>query len=214
MLGYIIMKIVAISDTHGMHDKVNVPDGDLLIHAGDFCSYGTRQDLEDFCLWLKVLPHKYKIVVAGNHDRIAQENFAFTNGVIDSAGAIYLEDDLAVINGIKIYGSPWTPIFMNWYFMSNRGADIAKKWAKIPFDTDVLVTHGPPYGIMDKVNHLSQGCEDLLCRIKELDLLAHVFGHIHEGYGHGQVSFSPMMVNASICNDKYKPINKPIVFEV
>ena len=208
------MKIVAISDTHGMHGNINIPDGDLLIHAGDFCSYGTMQNLEDFCSWLKVLPHKYKIVVAGNHDRIAQENFAFTNDVIDSAGAIYLEDDLAIINGIKIYGSPWTPMFMNWYFMANRGADIAKKWAKIPSDTDVLVTHGPPYGIMDEVNHLSQGCEDLLNRIKELDLLVHIFGHIHEGYGCRQMPFSPIMVNASICNDNYKPINKPIIFEV
>ncbi len=208
------MKIVAISDTHGMHGNITIPDGDLLIHAGDFCSHGTMQNLEEFCLWLKVLPHKHKIVVAGNHDRIAQENFAFTNDVIDSSGAIYLEDDLAVINGIKIYGSPWTPRFMDWYFMANRGADIAKKWAKISSDTDMLVTHGPPYGIMDKVNHLSQGCEDLLNRIKELDLLVHIFGHIHEGYGCRQMPFSPIMVNASICNDNYKPINEPIVFEI
>ena len=208
------MKIVAISDTHGMHGSINVPDGDLLIHAGDFCSHGTMQNLEDFCSWLKILPHKHKIVVAGNHDRIAQENFTFTNDVIDSAGAIYLEDDLAIINGLKIYGSPWTPMFMNWYFMAKRGADIAKKWAKIPSDTDVLVTHGPPYGIMDKVNRSSQGCENLLYRIKELDLLAHIFGHIHEGYGYGQMSLSQMMVNASICNDKCDPINEPIVFEI
>ncbi|MEA3334008.1 MAG: hypothetical protein U9Q58_10500 [Pseudomonadota bacterium] len=114
---------------------------------------------------------------------------------------------MAIINGIKIFGSPWTPMFMNWCFMAQRGVEIARKWAKIPADIDVLVTHGPPYGVMDNVNYLSQGCEELLHRIKELDLLAHIFGHIYEGYGFRRMPFGPIMVNASVCNDKYKPIS-------
>lgn len=209
------MRIVTIADTHGMHDKVNVPDGDVLIHAGDFCSHGTMKDLEDFCAWLGVLPHKYKIIVAGNHDRIAQENFVFVNDAIDSAGGIYLEDEQAVIKGVKFYGSPWTPSFMNWHFMADRGKGIAAKWQNIPNDTDVLITHGPPAGILDNVNGLPCGCADLTERVHQIENLGwHVFGHIHEGYGMVETIFSPVFINASVCTDRYEPINKPIWFEI
>lgn len=204
------MKIVAVSDTHGMHEKVAVPDGDVFIHAGDFSSYGSLQNLEGFCSWLQVLPHKHKIVVAGNHDRIAQMDFELTRSLIADAGGVYLEDDQIIIDGMKIYGSPWTPRFMDWFFMADRGPDIAEKWAKIPVDTDILVTHGPPYGIMDKVNNLPQGCEELLNRIERLTLQVHIFGHIHEGYGCRQLSRGPIMVNASVCDSRYRPLNKPV----
>jgi predicted phosphohydrolase len=213
------MKIVCISDTHQMHERVTVPDGDVLIHAGDMTMTGDLARLRDFSDWLGGLPHDYKIVVAGNHDKRFQmlHDKHDCRRIIEDTGAFYLEDAAVEIDDVIFYGSPWTPSFgYGWAFNADRGEEIAAKWAKIRSDTNVLITHGPPHELLDYVPGRGGGfvgCQDLRQRIGDLGKLRlHVFGHIHEGYGitrDGVVT----LVNASICNAEYAPINKPIVIE-
>ena len=129
---------------------------------------------------------------------------------------IYLQDDTVVVpGGYKIYGSPWQPEFYNWAFNLSRGEDCAKMWEKIPVDTDILLTHGPPVGHGDKCKSgHNAGCVDLLARIADhVKPLFHIFGHIHEGYG-ATTNGSTIFVNASSCTLSYKPSNPPLVFDL
>ena len=208
------MKLVVISDTHNMHDHKNIPDGDVLIHAGDITGRGQLSMLEDFMVWMDFLPHKHKIVIAGNHDFCFQNNNDIKARWLVNKYATYLEDSSVVIDGIKFYGAPWQPEFNNWAFNLPRGEALREKWALIEDDTNVLITHGPPQGILDWCPGGSVGCTELLQRTTELKHLKyHFFGHIHEGYGvekHGDLTYA----NASICNRSYKPFNEPLEFEI
>ena len=207
-------RIVLISDTHGFHDRIpQIPDGDILIHAGDVTRKGRLAELADIDLFFKSLPHQHKILIAGNHD------FCFENSrersTVMLPSVLYLQDSGAQIMGLKIYGSPWQPRFFDWAFNVDRGAQLAAIWAKIPDDTDILVTHGPPLGIGDMVksNKFHAGCEDLLSRVSLIKPKLHLFGHIHEGYGvfaQGGTTF----VNASICDEAYQPINEAVVIDL
>jgi Icc-related predicted phosphoesterase len=205
------MKIICISDTHGQHRKLNVPDGDILIHAGDITFRGEFDILRDFNIWLGELPHRHKIYIAGNHD-ITHET---KNAKSLITNATYLQDSSIVIDSIKFYGSPWTPRFFDWAFNADRGSAIRKIWNKIPIDTNVLITHGPVYGILDTVpNGLQVGCSDLKDRIKELpDLKLHVCGHVHNGYGI-ETADNVMYINSSTCTESYSPKNKCIVIDL
>jgi len=203
------VKIVAISDTHTYHDFIDLPAGDILVHMGDFCLRGDRGEYDKFVDWFVKQPHRYKVFIAGNHDRILErEKLPVPDGVY------YLEDSAIEIEGIKFYGSPWLPEFFNWAFNLPRGRPLQEKWVQIPEDTQVLLTHGPPHKILDQCPGGSVGCEDLLERVLHLPKLQyHMFGHIHESYG-TEVFGSTMFVNASICNGRYAPINAPIVLEI
>ena len=217
------MKIVAISDTHNYHRELNIPEADLLIHAGDITKNGELSVIADFAGWLKNLPISKSIVIFGNHE------LGFESGpnrntaikLIEDAGATYLEDSGIEIDGTKIWGSPVQPFFYNWEFNRHRGKEIDVHWQKIPNDINVLITHGPPYGILDQAprsafSYENVGCKDLSNKIKQLSALkAHIFGHIHNSY-----SFTPQIVNgvkyinASSCNERYKAVNPPVVFEI
>src|SRR5262245_39467259 len=181
-LGISPMRIVCISDTHGRHHLSEVPDGDILIHGGDLTRHGSLADAEEFNRWLGTLPHRHKIVIAGNHDFCFQEEPAEARARITNA--VYLEDSGVEIEGLKFYGSPWTPWFCDWAFMLQRGPELAAKWAQIPANVDVLITHGPPEGILDR-NRVGEvcGCRDLMYRVLEVKPRLHVFGHIHETAG-------------------------------
>lgn len=205
-------RLVLISDTHCLHDGLDIPDGDILVHAGDLTNRGTVSEVADFSTWLKGLPHKTKIVIAGNHD-FCFENAA--NVCRDILGPIiYLQDESVQIDGLKFYGSPWQPTFFNWAFNLDRGEQIAQKWALIPEDTEILITHGPPFGILDRTREgLAVGCEDLLERLSVINPKLHVFGHIHEGYGVSERR-GTIFVNASIRNRNCNPINPPIVIDL
>jgi Icc-related predicted phosphoesterase len=206
------MKCVVISDTHGMHEQIIVPDGDVLIHAGDILGQGTLFELDEFNDWLGSLPHKHKIVVAGNHDWCFEDSERASRGLLSNA--IYLRDESVIIDGVHFYGAPWQPHFMNWAFNLNRGDELRQKWQLIPNDTDVLITHGPAAGILDQVadgKHV--GCEELAKTIINIKPKFHVFGHIHEGYGIVESEYTTS-INACINTEKYKPVNKAIVFYV
>jgi Icc-related predicted phosphoesterase len=206
------MRIVCISDTHTRHGKLTVPDGDVLVHAGDFTGHGHENEVRRFDAWLGSLPHRHKVVIAGNHD------FCFENDPIEARSWLqhctYLEDSGVDIDGLKFWGSPWQPRFFDWAFNLDRGAALAAKWALIPADTDVLITHGPPYGILDKTSRQEPvGCMDLLDAIERIRPRLHVFGHIHEAYGiqeRGRTRF----VNASACDLRYAPVQAPIVVDL
>lgn len=205
------MNIVAISDTHGMHDRVKLPKGDVLIHAGDFCNSGSLADLERFVEWLGKQPFERKLVVAGNHDKILEKQPEYSQ-LFEKIGADYLFDSAIVIDGIKFYGSPFQPAFCDWAFNLPRGGEELKNvWAKIPDDTDVLITHSPPHGILDR-NSIGEhcGCEHLRDRVWEVKPKYHVFGHLHESSGMNYHSLEgTTFVNICICDGRYNPRHKP-----
>ncbi len=208
------MKIVAISDTHGKHQNLILPKGDMLIHAGDVSSMGKESEILDFLKWFSDIDFQYKIFIAGNHDfYFERKNEALIRQIIPE-NVIYLNDSAVEIGGIKIWGSPISPWFYNWAFNRYRGEDIKRHWDKIPQNTDILITHGPVFGILDKTTrNNSVGCEDLLKKVEEIKPKFHICGHIHEAYGRvkkGKTEF----INASVLDENYVLKNKPITFEI
>ena len=213
------MKIVLISDTHGLHSKMAhpMPEGDVLIHAGDFTNVGSLPDVARFDQWMGSLDYKHKIVIAGNHERgWDKTERSLSNNLLN---AHYLEDSSINIDGVNFYGSPWTPTFgWDWAFNVDRGDAIRGKWDMIPDAglVDVLITHGPPKGIRDQSvppNSECVGCDDLFHQVMISQPKVHVFGHIHGGYGKTQFGEGTIFVNAAICDEDYRPVNAPIVVE-
>lgn len=209
------MRIVVISDTHGKHENVALPDGDVLIHAGDVSSHGDRREIERFVQWYADLPHPHKILVAGNHDHFIEQEPAEFQSILPAA-ITYLQDSGIQIDGVNFWGSPMTPKFFDWAFMAEIGPELNTHWDKIPADTDILITHGPPLGVMDEVFHdgalTAAGCPNLLAKIKELAPAYHLFGHIHEGYGQQDID-TTRFINVSTMNEHYEIQNAPVVFE-
>ncbi|XP_061188153.1 metallophosphoesterase MPPED2-like isoform X2 [Saccostrea echinata] len=235
------VRFVCISDTHAKLWKMKdqIPTGDVLLHAGDFTNVGWPAEVKELNDILGQLPHKHKIVIAGNHDLTfddemiqnqpeAVEKFGLglekvktyliSQGVSSVkellTNCLYLEDACVELYGIKIYGSPWQPEFFNWGFNLPRGQPCLSKWDLIPCDTDILITHGPPLGHGDKCyDGLRAGCLELLNTVqKRIQPKYHVFGHIHEAYGCSTDGITTY-INASSCTLQYKPVHPPIVFD-
>ena len=205
------MRICLISDTHERHRELELPDADLLIHAGDATFTGDLHAIADFDDWLASLPHATKLFIAGNHDRTFESTPEKAQRLLTHA--TYLQDSGVTVGGIRIWGSPWQPEFMSWSFNLERGAPLREKWALIPRDTDILVTHGPPLGHGDLVARGERvGCEQLALRLLDLDVRLHVFGHIHEGYGLTTAG-KTLFANASTCDLGYEATQPPILLE-
>ena len=215
------MKLVIISDTHNLHDKIDLPKGDILIHCGDATNRGTLTELYKFTSWMKDQNFDQKIAIAGNHDHCFQnENAIKAKDIMKQFGIIYLQDSGIEINGLHIFGQPWQPWFYDWSFNVPRGDEIAKKWTLIPDNTNILITHGPPYGILDLIEDdfsnrdLHQGCEELKKKVDQLtQLKLHAFGHLHSNeqlIKLNKVNF----VNAAIVDDNHKVIHKPTIIDL
>lgn len=179
------MRIVAVADTHTFEDDLGeIPAGDVFVHAGDMTRGGTPEELSAAAAWIAGLPHRHKIIVAGNHDwGFAKDR---KRSVELFAECHYLEDSAIVIDGVKFWGSPWQPEFHSWAFNLPRGPALAEKWDLIAADTDVLVTHGPPAGYGDNIdfNRASRsGCVDLLAAVRRIKPRLHMYGHIHQDGG-------------------------------
>lgn len=174
------MRVVCISDTHGHHEKLTVPEGDILIHAGDFTNLGEVGEIARFGKWFEAQPHPHKIYIAGNHDWLFQEDQNLARSIMGRA--TYLQDSFTIINGLKIHGTPWTLPFYDWAFMKPDEA-LEDEFSLIDSDVDILVTHGPPLGILDGTSRGSAGSGTLLQRIWDTSPRYHIFGHIHEGRG-------------------------------
>ncbi len=208
------MKIVAISDTHGQHRDLALPKGDMIIHAGDVSKRGYQTEVLDFLDYFSALDFEHKILIAGNHDFFFEKESTENIAKVIPPNVTYLNDAGVQIEGINIWGSPVQPWFFDWAFNRQRGADIARHWDLIPKDTDILVTHGPPMGILDKTTKgLSVGCEALTRSIKSLRLKLHIFGHIHEAYGSQMVDGTEYL-NASVLDVNYRLVNEAFVREL
>lgn len=206
------MKIICISDTHNQHNGINIPEGDLLIHAGDFTSLGRFNEIASFNNWLGKLPHKYKVIIAGNHDLLFEESPNLAKSIITNA--IYLEDSGIKIEGLNIWGTPVSPRFHDWAFNRDSGESIKKHWNLIPKNTDILITHSPPYDTLDMTYSGEYvGCIDLAKKIKEIKPKICIFGHIHQSYGMIKKD-GITYINACSLDEQYKPKNEPIVVEI
>lgn len=239
------MRITHISDTHNHHSKLqeDLPGGDLLIHSGDFTSIGRRHEIEKFIKWFnKIDNYTYKVFIAGNHDLTFQSevlqrrkslHFDGPNAYEHPAdeakpqwlceslevglrgGVFYLENESVDIEGVKVWGSPFSPTFgRDWAFNVDRGEDAAKLWSTIPTDTNIVITHGPMYGTLDVAYNsgLPVGCEDLYDRLQIVKPDLHFCGHVHEGYGYKQVGDMYSFNGASVSLE-YQYKNKPISFD-
>lgn len=209
------MRVAAISDVHNKLSKVEVPECDVLIIAGDLTMMGYEWEVEKFNdALVKARAHANAVVViAGNHDFGLEREPARYEAMLTNADH-YLRDSAVVIGGVKFYGSPWQPWFHSWAFNLQRGPDIKAKWDLIPADTDVLVTHGPPRGILDMCPSGEKvGCDDLLEAVLRVKPAYHVFGHIHHANGL-QHFMGTTFINASTCDERYRPTNRPVTFDV
>jgi len=209
------MRLVLLSDTH-CHQRFPMPGGDALVHAGDATGSGTLDQVREFLEWFAAQPHRHKILVAGNHDWLFQrEPGEAARLVRRHPGLVYLQDSGLELAGIRFWGSPWQPEFCAWAFnLPRRGEALRQVWNRIPPGTDVLVTHGPPYGILDQVGggeHL--GCEELRARLGVVRPRLHVFGHIHDSHGVARAG-GTTYVNASVCDEGYRPVHPPVVVDV
>ena len=207
-------KFVCVADTHRLHEQIIMPEGDVLLHGGDIgLECMSTEETKRFNKWLGTLPYEHKILIPGNHDFYAEKNPALVKELLTNG--TLLIDEMVTVRGFRIYGSPWQPWFFNWAWNLQRGPEIATVWDKIPDDTDILITHGPPLERLDKtLNGDPVGCADLKYRLTQLNQLkAHIFGHIHPGYGLEEYK-GVQYVNASTCNEAYEPVNPPIVIEL
>jgi Icc-related predicted phosphoesterase len=241
-------RITHISDTHNKHKQLNekLPGGDLLIHSGDFSSIGRKHEVEDFVKWFNGIDnYMYKVFIAGNHDLTFDNEELFRDksvyfdrkqyfeppvkgkpewlkDILDTGlnpNVFYLENSFVEFDGIKIWGSPYSPSFgYGWGFNVDRGYDSAQIWNKIPTDSDIVITHSPIYGYCDKTMNTYEnvGCADLLHKLREVKPHLHFSGHIHEGYGYlpiGCGDWSGYAFNGCTCNLRYEAINPPITFD-
>ena len=181
------MKTWIISDTHGHHRSLKVPEGiETIIHAGDSTNfynlYDNIPEFHDFKTWFLDLPIKNKILIAGNHDAWATKKYNIDD--MKGVGVIYLEHEAAIVEGHTIFGSPYTPNFGNWYFMKDR-AKLSRYWEILGTNIDVLITHGPPKGILDLTenpDYTLEQCGDgaLYKKVMKVKPTYHIFGHIHD----------------------------------
>ena len=234
------IRFVCISDTHNKTDNLYdmLPDGDVLIHAGDFTGSSTKKQIIHFNKFLGKAKAKFKhiVVIAGNHEITFDQtwdnggqgiskfpiffgakpkkmlNFMQSGELLTNC--TYIEEESIELYGIKIYGSPWQPEFCDLGFNAERGEPLLKIWEKIPTDTDILVTHGPPLGIGDRcVRGNRVGCAELLSTVMDrVRPSYHIFGHIHEDYGIWNDGVTTY-INASTCNYRQMPVNLPVVFD-
>ena len=217
------MKLTFISDTHGLHKHLDVQSGDIVIHAGDMTNRGYIYETIQFMDWFDGLEFDTKILVAGNHDFFFQDQRSELVQLLQQyPNVAYLEDNLEIVgkdyqSSIKVYGSPWQPEFHSWAFNLPRcGDELKEKWDMIPVDTDILVTHGPPQGILDMSgppwNQPNLGCELLRLRVDQIKPKIHVFGHIHGSFGYKYIN-GTHFINAAVLNERYEPGRLPLSAE-
>jgi Icc-related predicted phosphoesterase len=225
-----MIRITAISDTHGIHYGIGkLPGGDILIHAGDFSMIGAQSQVYSFVDWFSKQEYKYKVFIAGNHDlcfeseqlQKKKEYYFYGHPDVYSQplntkpiwlesllmrlppNVFYLENQSTIIDGVHIWGSPVSPKFgWEWAFNKSRGYDINQIWQGIPNEVNIVVTHTPMHFYLDRVIHSCQyvGCSDLYYRLRDVKPLLHICGHIHEGYGYRETEWGHT-INASIQND-------------
>lgn len=177
------MDLAMFGDTHDLHREVEVPPAEILICCGDFSMFSySLAAIQDFNAWLGELPHSTKLVIPGNHDHVLVSDRSSRSLI---SNATVLIDEEITIHGLKIYGSPMTPQPGGAFSMPSAEERV-RHWERIPNDVSVLVTHGPPHGVLDRSpgQFVHMGDPELMARVKNLpSLRMHCFGHIHGAYG-------------------------------
>lgn len=219
------MKLCFISDTHGKHRGLKIPDCDILFHCGDIANIGEISIYQDFNIWLQELSHvEHVVIIPGNHDTtIERSPEMIRECIINNPKTKLLINQGCVVNGLKIWGSPTTPMFYNWAFMKNPGEDIQKIWDRIPYGLDVLLTHGPSHGYLSKNKNGEEcGCPQLLQKVIQVQPKIHAWGHIHtNGIMHTpeksvvkMKECNTVCINASSLDENYALLKEPIIYEI
>lgn len=208
------LKICCISDTHGLHEKIKMPDCDMIIHAGDFTLWGALPEVTSFIDWYACQEAKYKILTCGNHEVLISKQFDVLQRLCDDEGIQLLHNSSTVIEGVSIFGSPYSRKYGNWAYMCDE-TDLAVMYGSIPATTNILVSHGPAYGKLDFCPNGHVGSTALAAALKKLHhLKLHVVGHVHEGRG-TLISNGLLTINAAICGIPYSDtIFNPITVEI
>ena len=205
------MKIIFLSDTHNKHRKVNLPPGDILLHGGDVCN-GREEQLRDFLDWLASQPHSFKVFIGGNMDRPLEKDPDYWRTQLPE-NTFYLENELLELEGLHIWGSPMIPQFVG-AFNRQRGPEIDAYWQEIPAGLDILLTHTPPFQILDRTSlGMHVGCKDLARRLPDLHPSYHLFGHVHEAYGMERSEHTTFM-NGSFVRGRFRKPNEPFILEI
>lgn len=217
------MKIVIISDVHAKWQKLEIPECDVLISCGDYSFRGEKHIVKNFHEWLNKQEAGHIISVQGNHETWVQQNWQEAKELAQKVcpAVHFIQHEPIEIEGVKFFGSAWTPWFYNWAWNAQRGPELQRLWSQIPDDTQILITHGPPAGMLDIVYHVDGmtprervGCHDLMDRIKQLkQLKMHCFGHIHCSAGETEF-MGVKYINASICDEMYMPTSPVRIFEL
>ena len=210
------MKLLCISDCHGLMDYSNVllPPADVLIHAGDFCNSGNLLDFISFSKHIKNLNYEHILLCPGNHDRCVETDFLLCKSFLSNNVHLLINGSIT-LNGLHFHCCAYQPFFNNWAFNVADSNERSKLFEKIPENTNVLITHCPPAGILDKLESGEHvGDIALKARIPMLpELKLNVFGHIHNKYGIKKTK-KVTYVNASLCNERYELTNAPIVINI
>lgn len=213
-----MVRVCMLSDTHNKHGQVQVPECDLLIHAGDSTSLGSPGEVEAFLEWFDAQPATHKAYIYGNHEVGVGRDPAVRKRLAQQFPNLhYLEDSAVTLAGLKVYGSPYSAAFgYGWAFQVQRGPEARDHWAQIPDDTDILVTHGPALGFGDVVSFTGDrvGDLDLLERVTQVKPKVFCSGHLHQQPQQVIVAGPTTYVNASIVDDRYIVTNNPVVLEV
>lgn len=210
------MDITFISDTHGLHNRLKLSEGTVLVHAGDITEYGTEEEVIEFLDWFSGQPFSYKIFIGGNHDLFLESSTKAEKRKLIPSNVIYLQNSGIEIQGFAFWGSPVTPWFLGMAFNARAGNELKRVWRKIPSATDVLITHGPPNGILDA----GMGDDELAFRVSKIKPKVHCFGHIHGQAGSkshdGITCINAAMVNSPdpLMTIDYKIIGKPIIYSL
>jgi Icc-related predicted phosphoesterase len=208
------LRLVCLSDTHEQLQYVEIPDGDVLIHCGDWTWTGNYHVLNKELDYFRKQPHRYKVATMGNHDLVMESDGVWKQIEKAHRGIHFLRESGVTIQGVSFWGSPVQPQFHNWAFQKERGPALQEHWAQIPEGIDVLVTHGPPYGQGDtNKNDGRFGDHDLLTRVLQVKPQFHIYGHAHDGYGRYERD-GIQFVNCATCNEAYNPVNAPMVIDV
>jgi Icc-related predicted phosphoesterase len=205
------IRLVLISDTHELHRELDVPDGDILIHCGDLSMMSrSLAAIEDFDEWLGELPHRVKLVVPGNHEFVLEDSGR--RGLITNATMLINES--VMVMGLRIWGSPVTPLYGAAFgLISDR--DRTRLYAQIPGDTDIVITHGPPYGVLDQApgSEYHAGCRQLLAAIERVKPRLHVFGHAHGCFGMVDTP-ETLFVNVALLGSDGSLSSPPVVLQM
>jgi len=210
------MDITIISDTHGLHNQLQLSEGMVLVHTGDITEYGTEEEVIEFLDWFSRQPFSYKIFIGGNHDLFLESSTKAEKRKLIPSNTIYLQNSGTEIHGFRFWGSPFTPWLLGMAFNARAGNEIQRVWRKIPSAIDVLITHGPPKGILDA----GMGDDGLNLRVGKIKPKVHCFGHIH-GHAGSESQDGITYINAAMVDSPdplstidYRINGKPIIYSL